>query len=336
MAVVLSWLVVGGAVGPALSAGAATPGGVGPSVRVVGPAPTLPSGASVVGPSDTSAIISVDVGLKPHDSAALDSFVAAVSRPGSPQYHHYLAPGQFATTFGPDTATIDATRSWLSSSGLRLGATSPDGLLIPVSGTAGQVERALDVSLVSTRLADGRVARFAPQLPAVPATLASSVAGVVGLSTVATPEAQLVPTGQGGSSAPGGSPRAGPRPWSRPSDRGRAPRRPTPGGTRPISWPWPTGSTTCTGAVWTGRASPSGSTNSSLYTPSDVATYEACYGIATSVTDFAVDGGPGTTAQAGEAALDIEDVIGLAPGATIKATPVPRATPGPSTPTTPW
>src|SRR5450631_2321784 len=194
--IVLSWLVVGGVFGPVLSAGAATPAGVGPWVRVAGPVPTLPSGAAVVGPSDTSATISVDVGLKPRDTAALDSFVSAVSRPGSPQYHHYLAPGQFATTFGPDPATIDATRSWLSSTGLRLGATSPDGLLIPVSGTAGQVERALDVSLVSTRLADGRVARFAPEQPAVPATLVSAVAGVVGLSTVATPHAQLVPTVQ--------------------------------------------------------------------------------------------------------------------------------------------
>src|ERR1019366_4815708 len=109
VAIVLSWLVVGGVVGPVLSAGAAPPGGAGPSVRVAAPNPRLPRGAAVVGPSDASATLSVDVGLKPRDTASLDAFVAAVSTPGSPQYHHHLAPGRFATTFGPDPATIDAT-----------------------------------------------------------------------------------------------------------------------------------------------------------------------------------------------------------------------------------
>jgi subtilase family serine protease len=329
VATVLSWLVVGSVVGPVLSAGAATPGGVGPSVRVVGPVPTLPSGAAVVGPSDPSTTLSVDVGLKPRDPSALDSFVAAVSKPGSPQYHHYLAPGQFATTFGPDPATVDATRSWLSSSGLRLGPTSPDGLLIPASGTAGQIERALDVSLVSTRLADGRVARFAQQQPAVPATLASSVAGVVGLSTVATPQAQLVPSGEGGSSAPGGSP-AGRVPAVVPAvGPGSCPSAATTGGYTANQLAAAYGLNALYGSGLDGTGVTIGVYELEPYTPLDIAMYETCYGIATSVTDFTVDGGAGTSAQAGEAALDIEDVIGLAPGATVKVYTGPQNGSGP-------
>ncbi|HEX3979639.1 MAG TPA: protease pro-enzyme activation domain-containing protein, partial [Acidimicrobiales bacterium] len=163
--------------GSALDAGAAT-SGPGPSVRLAGRIPVLPAGAAVVGPSDASAQVSAQVALKPRDAAALDAFVAAVSTPGSARYHHYLAPGQFATTFGPTPDTIAATRAWLTSSGLTVGTTSPDGLLVPVSGSTAQIEQALDVSLVSARLSDGRVARFAPQRPAVPTNLAPSLAGV--------------------------------------------------------------------------------------------------------------------------------------------------------------
>ena len=329
VAIALSWLVVGGMVGPVLSAGAATPAGAGPSVRVAGPNPTLPSGAAVVGPSDASAALSVDVGLKPRDTASLDAFVAAVSTPGSPRYHHYLAPGRFAATFGPDPATIDATRAWLSSSGLRLGPTSPDGLLIPVSGTAGQVERALDVSLVSARLADGRVARFAPDRPSVPATLASSVAGVVGLSTVATPQAQLVPTVEGGSSAPGGSP-AGRVPAVVPAvGPGSCQSAANTGGYTAGQLAAAYGLNTLYGSGLDGTGVTIGVYELEAYTPSDIAAYEACYGISTSVTDTNVDGGPGTPAQAGEAALDIEDVIGLAPGATVKVFTGPQSGSGP-------
>ena len=114
-------------VGWSPSAGAAgAAAAIGGSVRVVGQAPVLPSGAKVLGPSDTTATITVDLSLKPRDPTALQAFVAAVSTPGSPEYHHYLAPGQFSSLFGPTTATIASARTWLASTGLRLGPTTPE------------------------------------------------------------------------------------------------------------------------------------------------------------------------------------------------------------------
>jgi subtilase family serine protease len=50
---------------------------------------------------------------------------------------------------------------------------------------------------------------------------------------------------------------------------------------------------------------------------SDIAAYQACYGTNATVNYIDVDGGAGSGAGSGEAALDIEDVIGLAPEATI-------------------
>jgi hypothetical protein len=53
------------------------------------------------------------------------------------------------------------------------------------------------------------------------------------------------------------------------------------------------------------------------YSASDIATYQACYGTSTPITNITVDGGPGTGAGQGEAALDIEDLIGLVPNTSI-------------------
>ncbi len=50
---------------------------------------------------------------------------------------------------------------------------------------------------------------------------------------------------------------------------------------------------------------------------SDISAYQSCYGTDASVTDVTVDGGAGHGYGSGEAALDIEDVIGLAPAAKI-------------------
>ena len=54
------------------------------------------------------------------------------------------------------------------------------------------------------------------------------------------------------------------------------------------------------------------------FSASDVAAYQACYGTAAAVTTVAVDGGAGTGAGIGEAAMDVEDLIGLVPDASIK------------------
>jgi hypothetical protein len=54
------------------------------------------------------------------------------------------------------------------------------------------------------------------------------------------------------------------------------------------------------------------------YDPNDIATYEQCYGTSTPVDSVNVDGGPGAFAGSDdESALDIEQVIGLAPRANV-------------------
>src|SRR5664280_943942 len=204
---VVSLVVVGilGASEPADSA--SSPGsGAGASVpmaRLATPAPILPSGSTVIGATDGNAPLSVDISLKPRDQSALDAFIREISTPGSPEFRHYLSPGAFGPMFGPNAATIAAVRAWLSSTGLTVGATEPDGLLIPVSGTTRRVEQALGVSLIDTRLPSGREARNNTTTPVVPATLTGSLQGVIGLSTVVQPHSRIDSTGSSNSGAGG-------------------------------------------------------------------------------------------------------------------------------------
>ena len=57
---------------------------------------------------------------------------------------------------------------------------------------------------------------------------------------------------------------------------------------------------------------------------SDIAAYEKCYGISTKVNYIKVDGGAGSGAGSGEAALDIETLAALAPKATIDVYQAPN------------
>jgi kumamolisin len=61
---------------------------------------------------------------------------------------------------------------------------------------------------------------------------------------------------------------------------------------------------------------------------SDISAYQSCYGTGATVTYTKVDGGAGSGAGGGEAALDIEDVIGLAPQATIDVYQAPNSDTG--------
>ena len=60
------------------------------------------------------------------------------------------------------------------------------------------------------------------------------------------------------------------------------------------------------------------------FNPSDIEEFDDCYGIDTRVTSVAVDGGAGTGAGSGEAALDVEAVAQLAPQAAIDVYEAPN------------
>jgi hypothetical protein len=327
--------------GPAAQASAGA--GVGAMVRQADRYPQPPPGARSLGRAPAAQRLALAVVLALPDPAAVAAAAQAVSTPGSPEYHHYLAPGQFAARYGPRPGTVAQVEGWLRSEGLAPGAVVDD-LLVPFSATAAQVRRAFGVELAQTRLPSGRVADVPSAGPLVPADLAGVVEGVAGLDTVARPEPDVL-------RRPGGTPVP-----ATTSGRGgaRVPASPTAehGDVRAaaIQGPaaaCPSASETAAGGAYTedqlaaayqltpvydrgdlGQGVTIAAVELEPFLASDVAAFEQCFGLSTSVTSVSVDGGAGSGAGSGEAALDLEELAALAPDASVVAYEAPNTNVG--------
>jgi hypothetical protein len=293
----------------------------------VGDASSLPHGSRVLGTLPANTRLRVDVVLEPRDPAALTSFANAVANPASPLYHHYLARGQFASDFGPTPATIAAVEHVLREDGLSPGRTSADDLTIPVVATAGSLARAFSTHLERVEVAN-RVTFANTSPPLMPKSVAGDVQGLLGLDGLVRAVPMEVPT----TARPAGSHQTGSHPLVKAA-----------------------GPTACSAATETAGANSAYTANqiaagyqfSSLYGAgdegqgvtvgifeldyyysSDIDAYQSCYGTDTTVDPIDVDGGAGDGTGSAEAPLDIEDVIGLAPQATIDVFGAPNSETG--------
>jgi len=133
-----------------------------------------------------SAAVNFEVVLKLRNAAAAQALVTAVSTPGSASYRHYLTAAQWEARFSPAAAEVSNARSWLASEGFKVGATSRDRITISATGTAAQVEKAFGTTLGKFKV-NGHVVRLATHQMSVPASVAGSVVGALGINqTIAT------------------------------------------------------------------------------------------------------------------------------------------------------
>jgi subtilase family serine protease len=256
----------------------------------------------------------VAVALQPRDPAALQAFATAVSTPGSSLYRQYITPAQFAQHFGPTDAQLEAVQASLRAHGLQPGPVSANHLSIPVSATVGQLERAFSLRLERVTLASHASAIVNTAAPLLDGKIAGLVHAVVGLSTVSKPHPLLERRSAGGvrTHATRHVATGGPQPCS--AARAAAPGQMAYTADQIAS---AYGFSGFYASGDTGKGQTIALYELEPYAPADIAAYQSCYGTHVSVSNVQVDGGAGGGPGAGEAALDIEDTIGLAPGATL-------------------
>ena len=297
-----------------------------PSMVAIGATPRVPSNAKALGAVSSSASVSGEIVLKPRNNAALARFISEVTDKSSPMFHQYLAPGAFATRFGPTQATTNAVRSQLKADGLRVNSVSTDGLFMRFTGTASKVESAFRTGLSSYRLANGTMGRATTSAPALPSTVSGSVAAVLGLTDLAREQPGVI-------------------------HRPASPRR-TFQAARAASFPHPPGSPTACSDASAAATAFGGLTTDQIgdaygafglykrgdfgagqriaiyelepFARSDVRTFDTCFFGATAAASMLsrlhvipVDGGQPAGSGSGEAILDVENVSALAPGASI-------------------
>ncbi len=243
--------------------------------------------------------------------------------------------------YGPSSSDVAQVSSALRSEGLTVGAPEPGSALLPVSGTASVVSAALGTPLESVQ-APGDAARAIVNTasPQIPASLSGVVTGVVGLDGLVKEHSMLKPGGQGQGS---GSPipaATGAMQSPEVQEPAPGPAAESPAAIAHVGTPQ--ACTAAKGAAFggiytstemasvfgldqllgqgrTGIGQSIAIVEFEQYAASDVAAFQACYGLSNPVRNVAIDGGPGGSPQGsdGEAALDTELAAVNAPSASL-------------------
>jgi hypothetical protein len=296
------------------NAQAIVPSGLSVLHRSASPLP--PTHSVALGQLLPSAELHVDVTLKLPDPVAVTSFIASLSDRHSANFHHFLRPGQFGQSFGPPLSEVAAVDAVLRADGLHPGPVASDRLSIPVEARASTIDRAFHVNLVEYRLPSGRKAFTTLSPPSISAAVAPDVDGVMGLSDIFVAQSSLIRSTAVRKARPSEiltahQATAGPTPCEAASGANKygsytADQLASYYGFDPLYSLADLGQGVHVALV---EFEPD--------LPTDIAAYQACYGTNATVNYIPVDGGAGSGAGSKEAALDIEDVIGLAPEATI-------------------
>jgi subtilase family serine protease len=287
--------------------------------RLETPPPPLPAGVKQAGAVSTAKPLSLYVALQPRDPAGLERFATEVATPGSPVFRRYLSVPRFAQRFGATPAQIAAVREALAARGLEVGETGENRLSVSVEATAAEAEAAFGVSLERLQMPSGRIAFRNDRAPALPSEIEPFVQGIIGLDDVALSHRQGPAEAQSLLAA----------------DEAAAP---------PVTQVVTGGPQPCAEAVALQQKEEAGYTADQIasayqfsdlyeagnygagqtiallelepFLPADIAAYQSCYGTDVEITTVDVEGGPGPYAGSdGEAALDIEQLVGLAPEA---------------------
>jgi hypothetical protein len=318
----------------AAPAGAAPVGHVKPAYARIAGTTRAPRGALKIGVTSTSKRIAGVVALAPRDPAALAAEAKAVSDPHSARFHQFLSPTEFANEYAPTAATITAVKSTLSASNLAVTSVSRNGMLVHFSGSVGSAESAFRTQLSDFRLANGRVATNATTALSFPASIASSVTAVVGLDNVAERSGSF-------------------RRATQPAARKAVTSKLTHYKGAPSACSTATAAANAYGGLTDdqiahaygvdglykhselGTGQTVGIVEFEPFLLSDVKAFDSCYYGASEaaamtgrIVTTTVDGGAGVGPGSGESILDVEDVQGLAPGATVNVYEAPNSDSG--------
>ena len=159
------------------------------------------------------------------NAADLDALIRRLIDPKDPMHGRFLTHQQFVDRYSPTQADYDALKGWAQANGLSVDGTSPNRMLLTVSGRRDAVEAAFHVTLNRFQLATGRVVYLNDGPPKLPQSIAAHVSSVVGLTDypqikpfyrrkgltpdASIPEDALVPRGLSAHAAAGTGPGGG-------------------------------------------------------------------------------------------------------------------------------
>jgi uncharacterized protein (TIGR03437 family) len=134
-----------------------------------------------VAPSLQLPYVTLTLAPSASQQAALNKLLVEQQTPGSPNYHHWLTPEEYAQMFGVSDADVSTISQWLRQQGLQVVSVARGRTWIAASGTAAQVEAAFQTEIHSY-LVDGETHFANASAPSVPTAFGSVVQSIRGLN----------------------------------------------------------------------------------------------------------------------------------------------------------
>jgi kumamolisin len=133
------------------------------------------------------------VGLALRNKAALETFLADVSNPASPNFQHFLSQDEFNARYAPTPEQEQRVVDWLTASGFEVTDRFPNRLIVGAEGDNAAAERAFGVS-VHNVIFRGQLKYAVLEEPSFPADIAAFTTGVTGLDNLAEMRSKVVAT----------------------------------------------------------------------------------------------------------------------------------------------
>jgi hypothetical protein len=245
-------------------------------------------------PDSTRLNLSVSLPLR--NQPALTSLLQQIYDPGSPNYHRYLTPADFARQFGPSEQDYEDLIAFARTNQLKITHTHPNRTLLDISASVADIRRVLHTDIkVYQHPSEGRIFYAPEDDPSVPEN--SSILEIKGLDNYYLPRSNLKSASLPSSSS--AVPLAG-----------SGPNGTYLGNDFRVAY--------APGVSLTGAGQSVALVEFDGYYPADIAKYESLANLpAITLTNVSVDGTsgePGKNNQ--EVALDIEMLASIAPGLT--------------------
>jgi len=132
----------------------------------VSAAPLSPPQRLSTTPLASDQAVTFEVFLPLRNRLALDTLLRDQQRPGTPDYHHWLTPDQFSQRYGPTPQDMATAQATLTSQGFVIAAQHSRSF--QVSGTASAVQRSFGATLSRAAFSNGTtriVPNTSPKLP---------------------------------------------------------------------------------------------------------------------------------------------------------------------------
>ncbi|MFI0941258.1 protease pro-enzyme activation domain-containing protein [Streptomyces sp. NPDC021020] len=159
----------------------AASGAAAPTAKTIADShPAWATASGDAGAVAASTQITGTVHLAGQDPAGLAAYATAVSDPANAAYGQFLTPAQYQARFGATAAQVKAVTAWATGAGLTvLGSTTH---AVTVRGTNSAITKAFGTGIHNYRVS-GKLRHAPARDVTVPASVASAVLGVTGLSS---------------------------------------------------------------------------------------------------------------------------------------------------------